>query len=439
MRKAFQCMAFALAFITLIVVCSAFPIRSGLLPDGSENTYSNSFYHDFLDDDDHDTSSEPTVDFNYTANQFNAVQRQDYYNYGCLTDTQKSMYNTIFNAMVTMQSGNIYLGNGTKRDAALALYAVKYDNPQLFWLGYEYGMGTDDENNVFIRLDSDDVEYGYIYTQAERISMMAELQSAVSSIIKECVSPEMSQYEKELALHDWICNNVEYDHKSGENAINGNDSDADHEAWTAYGALINKKAVCEGYSKAFQLLLYNVGINSNLICGYTDDRSAHMWNSVNIDGKWYHVDVLWDDVEEAEYSPSHAFFNVTTAFINKTHTIYPDSSAVSKDESIFVAEYNITVPSCTSNDENFYVKENTLISSDNEFQTIVISAFEKAAAASSDCVEFFYNYKDINNNIVSFDIKHNRIFSNVKHLYDGIKGLKYEVLSYGSFVIKISK
>ncbi|MBQ7784011.1 MAG: hypothetical protein IJ368_08590, partial [Oscillospiraceae bacterium] len=59
-----------------------------------------------------------------------------------------------------------------------------------------------------------------------------------------------------------------------------------------YGALVEKKALCEGYAKAFSYLCNIAGIENMIVTGYTD--VDHMWNMVRIDDSWYHVDVGWD-------------------------------------------------------------------------------------------------------------------------------------------------
>ncbi len=380
-------------------------------------------------------SSSPSVNFDF-SNTY-PVDKNNYYNYSNLTDKQKSMYDKMYDAIVSLQIGDIALGNGTKRDAALAMYAVKHDNPQFFWFGYEYGLGQSEDDKIFIRFDDGKGKSEYLTTHSERLEMMDKLQKEVRSIFDSCVTDQMSQYEIELALHDWICANVEYDEKAGESAKSGERSGNDI-AWTAYGALVERKAVCEGYSKAFQLLLYYAGINCNLICGETDGV-AHMWNVVELDGKWYNVDVLWDDLERAEYGPTHAFFNVTNDFISKSHDFYTASSEISDDDVVFNATYNLNIPNCDYYDNNFYVVNDTMINSDDEYIEIVENAMKKAAKNDIDSVEFFYSYKEINENVISYDIKRYNVFSRVKEYYKGIKGIRYSANSYGSFIINVSR
>jgi len=59
---------------------------------------------------------------------------------------------------------------------------------------------------------------------------------------------------------------------------------------TIYGALVESKCVCEGYAEAFQYLAQQYGINCIIA-----RSSVHEWNFVEMDGKWYVVDVTYDD------------------------------------------------------------------------------------------------------------------------------------------------
>ena len=82
------------------------------------------------------------------------------------------------------------------------------------------------------------------------------------------------------AIHDYIINNTRYD-KSHQN----NDKSE-----TAYGALINGYSICGGYTDAMELMLERLNIES-----YKVSSSTHIWNAVNLDNKWYHIDLTWDD------------------------------------------------------------------------------------------------------------------------------------------------
>ena len=94
-----------------------------------------------------------------------------------------------------------------------------------------------------------------------------------------------SDYEKALYVHDALVNSLKYDSSINSHNI--------------YGALVEKTAVCEGYAKAFKYILDDLNIECILVSGTATNSSgkteSHMWNYIKLDGKWYGVDVTWDD------------------------------------------------------------------------------------------------------------------------------------------------
>lgn len=100
----------------------------------------------------------------------------------------------------------------------------------------------------------------------------------------EQIPAKASDFEKAKILHDYLVLNCAYDYDYIRTGT------ADSESYTAYGALVLKKAVCAGYSKAYQLMCESAGLACKKV------RSAtHAWNLVQIGGKWYHVDCTGDD------------------------------------------------------------------------------------------------------------------------------------------------
>ncbi len=95
----------------------------------------------------------------------------------------------------------------------------------------------------------------------------------------------LSDYDKCLLLHDRLAAWVAYDETTN--------LDDDSDSYTAYGALVNRKAVCMGYARAYGWMLAELGIESS----YERSPSlAHGWNKVTLsNGKVYHVDVTFDD------------------------------------------------------------------------------------------------------------------------------------------------
>jgi len=117
------------------------------------------------------------------------------------------------------------------------------------------------------------------------------------------IDASMTDFEKELYLHDALVKRVTY-----------NDAAYAH---NAYGALVNGVAVCEGYSEALQILLHRAGIPSFQAYGYANG-GPHAWNYVQLDGAWYHTDPTWNDPDDYLV---HSYFNISEAMIAPDHSI----------------------------------------------------------------------------------------------------------------------
>ncbi len=92
--------------------------------------------------------------------------------------------------------------------------------------------------------------------------------------------------EQALWVHDRIVLNCGYDAA----VLLGNDPD--DSVYTAYGALCEENAVCQGYSYLYKYILNRLGIPANVV---PSTELNHSWNIVKIGSYWYHVDVTWDD------------------------------------------------------------------------------------------------------------------------------------------------
>jgi hypothetical protein len=119
----------------------------------------------------------------------------------------------------------------------------------------------------------------------------------------------VTAFDKAHALHEYLLDNVEYDHF---HAVN-------ESAFDVYGALIQGAAVCQGYTQAYKLLLHMANIENIIVLG-TAGGENHAWNLVNYGGsfmqEWYHVDVTWNDHDSGN---SNKYFNVSDRVMSATH------------------------------------------------------------------------------------------------------------------------
>ncbi len=112
------------------------------------------------------------------------------------------------------------------------------------------------------------------------LSQEKQVDARVQSIIKALELEDKTDYEKVKAIHDYIINETSYDRTLKKHS--------------AYDALINQSAVCDGYSLAAYRLFTEAGISTRIITGLAGG-GAHSWNIVKVDGKWYNIDLTWDD------------------------------------------------------------------------------------------------------------------------------------------------
>ena len=127
----------------------------------------------------------------------------------------------------------------------------------------------------------------YNCTPQEYSRMLAECVSAADRLLNGIEgNAALGEAEKALLIHDRLAVHCEYDQASangGEVVARGRD---------IYGALVNRVAVCDGYTRAYLYLLNRVGIR----CSYCySNQLKHSWNIVWIGGVPYHTDVTFDD------------------------------------------------------------------------------------------------------------------------------------------------
>ena len=118
-----------------------------------------------------------------------------------------------------------------------------------------------------------------------------------ANTIMGTVASDAPAYDKIVAFNDWLTKNNQYNTSSTLSP-----SVVDREAWECVSALAGRTGesgpVCEGYARAFKVLCDRSGIECVLESGtgYTSSGpEAHMWNLVKVDGKWYNMDVTWND------------------------------------------------------------------------------------------------------------------------------------------------
>lgn len=107
----------------------------------------------------------------------------------------------------------------------------------------------------------------------------------IDTFIKDNINDSMNNEEKIKAFHDYIVNNTKFDTE-----IENSSDRLNSTSYTAYGLLINHKAICGGYTDTMAIYLDKINIPNLRI-----STNEHVWNLVYLNDKWLNLDVTWDD------------------------------------------------------------------------------------------------------------------------------------------------
>ena len=133
------------------------------------------------------------------------------------------------------------------------------------------------------------------------------------SVIEQAAN--MTKLQAELFFHDTICKYVSYFTRAATKNMPRHA--------TAIGAFLDRRANCQGYCDAFYMLCTMYGFKVDMQSGVAG-KQKHVWNVIEIDGKWYAVDVTWDDNDANEKRKfsfiSHKYFNASEDIMRVTHS-----------------------------------------------------------------------------------------------------------------------
>lgn len=216
----------------------------------------------------------------------------------------------------------------------LALEAVRRDHTEQFWLSTAYSYTPDASGYVVNMLPE------YLVQGDALAAAKIAFNQAIDNLLSH-LTPSMTEYEKEKTLHDLLATKVTY--VSTPNAHN------------AYGALVEGRAVCEGYAEALQCLLQRAGMQSIQVYGASRGEN-HAWNMVRVDGKYYIVDLTWNDQETILL---YAYFNQTSAIVGEDHEQWRVGHDANHHTELSCQVFDL--PVCTATEANYFTKNNLRI------------------------------------------------------------------------------
>lgn len=245
-----------------------------------------------------------------TENLASTSSSKNNYYYNQLDSTSKIIYTELENNIDNLKKENYIINFNTQFNDLLhdatgqyrlnksfqsALDAFFYDHPEIFYIDLtkisliitSTSLGPLTKYTVKLQ-PKDDTNYliDCFYSEEDVNNAIFEVENIRNNVINEV--KDDSDYNKILKIHNMLANSLEYDSTlNKENSHN------------IYGALVDRKVVCEGYAKAFKYILDSLNIECILVGGTATNSSgeteSHMWNYVKLNEKWYGVDITWDD------------------------------------------------------------------------------------------------------------------------------------------------
>ena len=323
------------------------------------------------------------------------INMNSYY-YNKLNDGQKKIYESIANAVKNFQSEfpiRDYVADNKEnfaQEVSVAIAAFINDHPEVFYIESQYSTYT---------LSGFNGDIGYIklnYTESTLEDVNSKIEIIKQKIQEYITGTEnLSDYEKELYIHDKLAQNVTY----------SNLEDLPRAYHTAEGPFLENIGVCDGFTKTLQILYDQLGIDSIIVLGVLDDN-PHAWNLVNIEDNWYHVDLTSSrSIIEETGIITHAYFNLSDERMKKIATF--DNPEL--------------LPKADSLDYNYYIYNDYVVYSTDDMSGKLNEIYQDFK--DKNHIEFYLE-GNVSENISSILVSLRRIESN---FLDGSKMYYYNI------------
>lgn len=236
------------------------------------------------------------------------------FSYARLSESGRQIYKDIY-AVLINQAREVKLNTTNTEEVDKVFMLVMNDHPEIFYVtGYSVG-------KMMLKDMVLSLEFTGTYDRDEEA--VAKGQEIIDSYTRKCLSqlPAGSDYDKAKYIYEYIIDHTEYELGAEDN----------QNLLSVFGG---GKSVCNGYAKATQYLLNQVGIPCLLISG-TARGEGHAWNEAYLDGHWTYIDTTWGDA---------SYRNIATG--DTWNEISYDYFAVGDEEFLEThhADGDITVP-----------------------------------------------------------------------------------------------
>lgn len=197
----------------------------------------------------------------------------------------KKMITAITNGAQTIRIEPCFTGEPIQK----IMWAIDHDHPELFYFDFCQMKMLYDSSKVVCHLN-------YRVNPAMRQAAINDINRKANAILDLMKAQQyQTDFEKCRWIHNYLVKNIHYDYE----AYKSHSQDSFPEAHSIVGVFVNKRAVCEGISKAFKYLCDKLQIEASIACGIArledlGENNRHAWNIVKLGDEYTHIDVTWD-------------------------------------------------------------------------------------------------------------------------------------------------
>ncbi|MEG1528323.1 MAG: bacterial Ig-like domain-containing protein [Clostridia bacterium] len=259
-----------------------------------------------------------------------------------------------------------FVAYGLTEDEAIETFITfQFDNPYYYWIDWISSTSM----NIYISIESE-------YSLA---SVRKTCNDAIEVMINEyiaLVANITSDVGKAVLVGDRIIATIDYTYDQ-----NGKPS-LEEFAHDVTGIALKKGGVCEAYAVTYSLILNYLEVPNIYVVGVTGTNGGHAWNYIQVDGKWYGVDITWND-QGANKETIYDYFGQGEQFLNEHQFFTPEHIGHS------VAYFMYAVPNLAVDDLTIfkYYEGDKLLGIDSNLEK-VLSTFGQGDYTIDYCYKY---------------------------------------------------
>ena len=254
--------------------------------------------------------------------------------YDKLNSLEKEIYDILLSAFINYQL-KVTFYNVSDEKVQEIIHYVLYDHPYIFYISHEFLMNCYKDHVEFV--------FNLVYNKTTIKKLNKKIDKEIKKLIKLIKAKSKNEYDEILMVNSIICSTIKV----------YNPAVFDFEDGHLVGALLNKKARCEGVTKLTTVLLRILGYQASMIHGYAwydrPSNTRHAWNLLYFENKYYHMDFSYNLSYSSSsfYCKSHLFLSDKEIFINHKYV------------------KNIGYPTCKDESVNYFRILNQVVKNDD--------------------------------------------------------------------------